>query len=297
MEIVEYNGWRRCVRLANGQVEVIVTQDVGPRVARFGFIGEQNLFAEIEGEQGGSDEEEWMLRGGHRLWAAPEAKPETYELDNTPIQIEEIDGGIRTRQPVGPLTGLVKTMDIMLETDSTQVTILHSLQNVSQKPVTAAPWALSVMSPGGMAIIPMPRKIAHTERLTHNQEWSIWGYTNLNDPRWSFGSRYVLFRHDPEKGPSKIGMAHREGWVGYLLGEFLFVKRFEWLGGAKYPDGGVNFETFANEEFLEVESLGALTTLEPDESVSHEEQWELYQHVPRVQCEDDVDAHIIPIVS
>lgn len=297
MEIVEFNGWRRNVRLANDDVELIVTQDVGPRIARFGFTGETNVFAEIDGHQGGTDEDEWMLRGGHRLWAAPEVKPDTYELDNTPIPIEEIDGGIRTRQPVGKRTGLAKTMDIALAPDSSQVTVLHTLQNMSHKPVTVAPWGLTVMAPGGMAIVPLPPKVPHTERLTHNQEWSLWAYTDLSDPRWTLGSRYVFLRQDETRGPTKIGMAHREGWIGYLLGEFLFVKRFEWLNGVDYPDGGVNFETFANEEFLEVESLGALQTLEPDESVSHEEQWELYRSVPRVGTEDDVDKQIVPIVS
>lgn len=297
MEIVEFNGWLRNVRLSNDQVELIITQDVGPRIARFGFVGEQNLFAEIEGHQGGTGEDEWLLRGGHRLWAAPEVKPDTYELDNSPVQIEEIEGGVRTRQDVGPLTGLLKTMDIGLASDSNQVTILHTLQNANQKPVKVAPWSLSVMAPGGMCVIPLPPKIAHPDRLTHNQEWSLWGYTDMSDSRWTWGSRYVFFEQDENKGPAKIGMAHREGWVGYLLGEFLLVKRFEWLTGAEYPDGGVNFETFSNEEMLEVESLGALKTLEPDESVSHEEQWELYRHVPRIDTEDDVDKHVMPIVS
>jgi hypothetical protein len=297
MEIVEFNGWMRNVRLANGQVELIVTQDVGPRVIRFGYIGEQNLFAEIEGHQGGVDEDEWMLRGGHRLWVAPEIKPDTYELDNTPITIEAIENGIRTRQAPGPLSGVAKSMDIALSPDSTQVTVLHTLQNAGQKTVAVAPWALSVMAPDGMAVIPLPPKEAHTSRLTHNQEWSIWPYTDLADARWTFGTRYVFFRQDRTKGPTKIGMAHREGWVGYLLGEFLFIKRFERISGASYPDGGVNFETFSNEDFLEVESLGRLVALEPDESVSHEEQWELYRNIPQIETEDDVEKHILPIVG
>ena len=76
MENVEFNGWQNNVRLANGEVELIVTQDVGPRVCRFGFIDGPNMFAELDG-QGGSGEEEWMIRGGHRLWIAPEEKPTT----------------------------------------------------------------------------------------------------------------------------------------------------------------------------------------------------------------------------
>jgi hypothetical protein len=297
METVEFNGWDRNVRLSNGEVELIVTQDVGPRVIRFGFVGERNLFAELDGQQGGMGEEEWMLRGGHRLWLAPEAKPLTYELDNTPIEIERLpSGGIRTRQPAGPLSGVVKTMDIELASDENEVTIVHTLVNKGGRAILAAPWALTVMAPGGAAIVPLPGKIPHTERLTHNQAWSIWPYTDLSDPRWMFGSRYLRLRQNRKRGPTKIGMAHREGWVGYQLGEYLFVKRFEMIESAAYPDGGVNFETFTNEDFLEIESLGALTRIEPGESVSHEEQWELFRQHGSIETEDDIDKHVLPLV-
>ena len=44
IEKQEWKGWPNCWRLANGTVELIVTQDIGPRVMRYGFSGEQNLF-------------------------------------------------------------------------------------------------------------------------------------------------------------------------------------------------------------------------------------------------------------
>ena len=297
MEIVEFNGWKQNVRLANDEVELIVTKDVGPRLIRFGFIGQRNVFAEIDGEQGGTGEDEWMIRGGHRFWIAPEEKPRSYELDNEPIEIEEIDGGIRTQQQPGPISGVQKKVEIKLAGDANRVTVTHLLQNCTDGDVELAPWALSVMAPGGMAVIPMPTKIAHTDRLTHNQEWSLWGYTDFTDPRWTLGSRYVLFRQDVTRGPGKLGLAHREGWVGYLLDEYLFVKRFSWVEGAAYPDGGVNFETFSNEKFLEVESLGPLVTLSPGAVASHREVWELHRDVPVCTNENDIDQHVLGLVQ
>ena len=73
-------------------------------------------------------------------------------------------------------------------------------------------------------------------------------------------------------------------------------KRFAWEEGATYPDGGCNFETFSNEEFLEIESLGAMVSLEPDVSVTHEEEWSLFRGVAPCATEDDVDAHILPLI-
>mgnify|MGYP000988283970 CR=1 FL=1 len=42
MQMIDYKGWK-CIRLANKQVELIVTRDVGPRIIRFGFIGESDI--------------------------------------------------------------------------------------------------------------------------------------------------------------------------------------------------------------------------------------------------------------
>jgi len=76
----------------------------------------------------------------------------------------------------------------------------------------------------------------------------------------------------------------------------MFVKRFGWVEGATYPDGGVNFETFSNEDFLELESLGPLVALDPGASASHEERWELHRGLPCCSTEAHVDANVLPLL-
>ena len=293
---VPYGGWQTNVRISNGAVELIVTGEVGPRVIRFGFIGAPNVFAEYPGQMGNTGEREWMIRGGHRFWIAPEEKPKTYELDNSPVQVRKTAGGVKTVQATGPLSDIQKTMEITLAERRNTVTVVHTLANRSRKAVLLAPWALSVMAPRGMAIIPLPAHIPHTQRLTHNQEWSLWGYTDFTDKRWTLGARYLFFRQDPRKGPNKLGIAHREGWVAYQLGAYVFVKQFAFTAGATYPDGGVNFETFSNEDMLEVESLGPLVTLQPGRTVKHVETWSLFKGVKPVKTEADADRYIRPLI-
>ena len=48
----EYRGWPNCYRLSNGLIDLIVTTDVGPRVIRFGFVGEENEFKEYDDDGG-----------------------------------------------------------------------------------------------------------------------------------------------------------------------------------------------------------------------------------------------------
>jgi hypothetical protein len=297
MRRIDFNGWANSVLLEGQRIETVVTADVGPRVIRLGFKGERNLFAEIAGQQGGCGEGEWMIRGGHRLWLSPERQPLTYELDNSPVEVEEVPGGVRALQPPGELSGVAKTLEVRLSPDADRVELEHVLTNRGEKPLELAPWALTVLAPGGISVIPLPPKIPHTERLTHNQQWSIWGYTDFTDPRWTLGSRYVLFRQDPRRGPAKLGIANREGWAAYLLDGFLFVKLYRHDDAAVYPDGGVSYETFSEQEFLEMETLGGLVTLGPGESVSHRETWALFRDVPACDREEEVDEHVLPLVS
>src|ERR1700751_4892698 len=72
VEKTEYKGWKNCYRITNGEIEAIVTGDVGPRIIRFAFVGGQNLFKEFPDQLGKSGEEKFQLRGGHRVWKAPE---------------------------------------------------------------------------------------------------------------------------------------------------------------------------------------------------------------------------------
>lgn len=308
VETVSYRGWKNNIRLANRQVELIVTQDIGPRILRFGYIGGPNAFGEFPEQMGRSGEKQWMIRGGHRLWIAPEEKPKSYELDNQPVVIEKIPafapgatagrpGGIRAIQAPGALTRVQKSMEINLADGRNEVSIRHRLINKGSRPVTLASWALTVMARRGIAIIPLPGKIPHTKCLIPNQNWSIWGYTDFSDPRWTLGSRYVLFRQDPRRGPNKIGIAQREGWVAYWLKGLLFIKRFDFRKGATYPDGGVNFETFANERILELESLGPLVTLRPGQAAEHAETWTLHRGVKALRAEADIDKYVVALAK
>ena len=276
IEKVAYHGWQDCVRLTNGNMELIVTTEVGPRIIYCGFCGGKNLFANMSDELGGKGESEFQLRGGHRFWIAPETAEITYEPDNVPVHVALLPDGVHLRQEVGTLSGCQKEITIRMHADANRVDLLHRITNCGQKTLRMAPWALSVMAPGGVAVIPLPPKVPHTESWLHNQLWTIWPYTNLADGRWTLGERFILFRQDANKGPGKIGLLQAEGWAAYQLDTDLFVKRFECDQGATYPDGGVNFETFSNEDFLELESLGGLIDLAPGQSVDHTECWELY---------------------
>ncbi len=296
-EKVEYGGWPNCYRLASDTVELIITSDVGPRIIRFGFIGQDNEFCEVKETLGKTGGDEWRIYGGHRFWHAPEVKPRTYYPDNNPVSvIQGEDGAVHVRQPVEPTTGIEKEMDITL--DSNHVRVVHRLRNHNLWTVELAPWALSVMNTGGKAIIPLPPRGTHEENLLPANIMTFWAYTDMSDSRWTWGRKYVMLAQDPNATtPQKVGVMVPDGWAAYARNGHLFVKVFGYDPDATYPDWGCSMETFSCDFMLEVESVAPLVNLQPGAAAEHVEDWYLYDGVPMPETDVDVDTNILPKVQ
>ncbi len=295
LEKVAYQGWDNCYKLSNDKVELIITGDVGPRLIRFGFVGGDNEFCEFEDMVGKTGGAEWRNYGGHRLWHAPEDKVRTYNPDNEPIEVRDMGAFVRVVQPTEETTGIQKELDIYLADQDAQVKVVHRLRNHNLWAVELAPWALSVMAAGGVAIIPLPPRGLHTENLLPANTLTFWAYVDMSDPRWEWGHKYIMLRQDVTRpAPQKIGAMGLEGKAAYARNGHLFVKTFERVLGATYPDMGCAVETFTNEQFLEVETLGPLVNLMPGETVEHVEQWYLFDDVPMPTNEAEVEAHVAP---
>jgi hypothetical protein len=296
MEKVAYRGWPNCYRLANREVELIVTGDVGPRIIRFGFIGDVNEFGEFSEQVGQTGGSEWRIYGGHRLWHAPEDKIRTYCADNSPVKVIEENGTVRVIQPPEATTGIQKEMAITLDA-ANRVKVRHSLRNVGLWAVELAPWALSVMAPGGIGIVPQPTK-AHLDQLLPNRVLVLWPYTDMTDNRIHWGSKLILLRQDQNaQTPIKIGLSANNGWGAYLRKEHLFLKTFECIEGASYPDNGCSLEMYTNNGILELETLGPLQFLYPGDAVEHVEHWFLFRGVKAGQDEESIAQAVLPLVA
>jgi hypothetical protein len=299
-ETVPYGGWPNCLRLANADVEAIVSLDVGPRILSYRRHGAPNVLKNYPEQLGGTREEAWMIRGGHRLWIAPEDEHLSYHRDNEPVTwVMNDEGGIVIASRMTSPHRLRKDLTLRLAPNGSGLSLVHSVTNEGDSPITLATWALSVMAPGGTEIIPQPPLGEHPRDLLPNRNMVLWPYTDLADRRWKFGRSFFLLRQQSDSAPTKLGLAHRERWVGYLLGNELFLKTFAWENGATYPDGGCNFETFTNGDMLEIESLGPMVSLQPDETTSHEERWHLFEAPTGIDCDDEpsLERMLNPMIS
>ena len=211
METIKYLNLD-CVLLENNALRLLVTQTVGPRVISFGYKDEENLFAELPDEVSQlPDGKAFHFYGGHRLWDSPESMPTTYTPDDFPVDIVLTAEGLSATQHALTETGLEKTIYISVSADTPQVVVVHQLTNRGSQMVECAPWAITQLKPGGVAILPQSQ--SHTGLLP-NRTISLWPYSDVTSALLSWGNRYILAWADKKTGAFKLGFPNPRvaGW-------------------------------------------------------------------------------------
>ena len=284
----DYRGWPDTFRLANRWLEARVLTAVGPRIIDLRASGGANLFHVREVEAGGHGEAAWMFRGGWRLWIAPETRATTYVPDNAACAAAVVDGRLlRVTGPPQPAAGIQKIVEIEADADAPCLHVRSRIRNIGREPLTYAAWSLSVMRPGGRALVPLD--IGGLDAFDATRKLILWSYTEMADPRYRFGDRLIQIdqsrvppapastsRRDDE---SKLGVDSGQGWAAYLIDHTLYLKRFPHDAHAAYPDGGATIEIYSSAEFLEVENLSPLTTLQPGTELVYPEDWWIFPNV------------------
>ena len=304
IERQNYRGWPNSYFLSNGTVELVVLADVGPRIIRFALSGGENQFHEFENQAGLRGGNGFRLYGGHRLWVWPEVE-RTYFPDNSPVDVT-ITAASATftaaAEAEAPGTCLQKSISIELSEQGSVVHLNHSITNRSAEPTELAPWTPTVMRPSGRGILPFPPRAAmDKDHFQSISPLTLWSFTDFSDSRWRVGQNFLqLIQQEKPVGrfPEQMsGLFNPAGWGAYVRSGYLFLKRAAPVPQARYPDFGCNFELFTNSEFLELESLGPLVTLQPGETVTYAEDWWLFSGIGAISDDDSIRAQVMPLVA
>lgn len=297
LEKISYKGWDNCLRLANDEVELIVTLDVGPRVISYARKGGKNVFKNYEDMMGVKEGSEWMIFGGHRLWHAPEDAVRTYAPDFGPVDHAWDGGSLVLRPPEESGTGIRKEMEITLAPSGSGVRVVHRLYNHNLWDTELAPWCLSVMDRGARAIVPQEPFGAHPEHLLPARPLVLWRFTDMSDPRWTWGKRFIQLQQDPAaEAPQKVGMFNARGWVACVVNDSLFVVKHPVHPHKPHADMGSNVELFTNGDMLEVETLGPLNRIPAGGVAEHVEQWGLFGVIPE-KSDESIEQTVLPCVN
>lgn len=301
---ITYKDYGKALEVSNGEISLVVTCDIGPRILSFKTKNNENmLFNDTQDLVHGSDEqrelykekmgidEVWHLYGGHRMWISPEIIPTACYPDNHPVNYEITKNGVKLTCDIQKYTNLLFETEITMSDDNNEVEIKGTITNKGAFDAKLAPWFLTVMDKGGVEIMPLATK---DTGLLPNNYLSVWSYAKLNDKRIGYFDKYITVNQDKDiKDAFKLGLRTQHGWAAYKNKGCLFVKYFDSdYENGDFPDNGVNYETYTNDEILEMESLGTTVSLKAGESVVKCEKWNLFELDKEydVTKEDEIDA-------
>jgi hypothetical protein len=275
METIKYLGID-CVSLTNKTLRLLVTKSVGPRIISLSATGGENIFAGLPDMVTRlPDGRVFHFHGGHRLWHAPENMPRTYIPDEDPVEIRAIENGIIITQPVEADTGIQKSLKINLSGENAPIIIDHKLTNHGSQPIECSPWAITQLKTGGVAILPLSQE---QTGFLPNRSLVFWPYSDITNTQISWGNRYLFVRAQMQS-PFKVGFRNPRGWLAYWIDRTLFVKRAKFDSKAEYYDFGSSSECYCNDRFLELETLAPISKINPGQSTTHTEIWELHPNI------------------
>jgi hypothetical protein len=292
----DFAGLGRALRVSDGRQEIVAALDVGPRVMRYALgSGGANMFEEsIPAAEELGDGRTWRSWGGHRVWHSPEAFPRSYVPDGSPLESwEKLDDGLLLRQAEEPWTHIRKSLEVRLLPD--RVRTVNTLANAGAWPVELSVWSMTVASRGGFEVIPV---VQRNSGLLPNRSVVLWPDSPMNDRRVGWGERYITIDNDTSVATAfKLGVPNEYGWAAYFNHGMCLLVTHTHQRGASYPDFGCSWETFVADWGVELETLSPLVTLKPGASVSHVEEWRLFEGMDRPGRDEDALARLLAPVQ
>ena len=264
-----------CLQFEHAGIQCIVTTEVGPRVLFFGRPNGFNHFF-VKAEHMGLRDGLYHSFGGHRLWLAPEDRLRTYTPDSSPVKVEATASSITLAS--GPdCFGVSKSIRFVFDAQNA-IRVDHWFTNFGIQEIQHAPWAVTVMAPGGFLTVPMHTIRPQSENLLPVSPLVLWGYTDLSDERYSIHREVIRLRQLPVESPTKFGICLEKGIASYSNAGQSFLKIWETDPQSTFTDMGCNFEAYTRHDMLEVESLGSIQQVQPGcKSNVHTEFWQLIE--------------------
>jgi hypothetical protein len=235
-----------------------------------------NLFAELPDFNFDTARGKYYIRGGHRLWVSPETFDVTYAPETPAIEVVQEGNAVILRQNGDPVYRLSKEIRIQVDPKLPNVHLVHKVLNAGEQPIECGPWGLSMLKPGGTAILPLLPPPSEGEKLLPDRNVVLWSYTSLQDPRLKLTNNVVFVQGTENNAAFKIGSRSPQGWLAYLNQGIAFVVRSKFNNLMKYPDFGCNQEVYTNGKFVEMEMLGGIVNLAPGQMVELEEEWNVF---------------------
>ena len=206
----------------------------------------------------------WPESFGSTFWTSPQKEwnwPPVPEFDKQAYTVKQKgEGRLTITSPVSERLGLSVGKDFQTDAKDGAFVITYSIKNEGKEPRRVAPWEISrVPNADGQIFFEVADSIWPAGLMTfENEQGASWYNTD-------------------EAPQNRKVNADAHGWLAYAANDLLLVKRFQDLKDNEPAPGEAEVQVYVNrgKSFIELESQGAYTLLQPGEQLQWTVRWYL----------------------
>ena len=301
-------GWNAWV-ISNDWISLTAIPEIGGRIMEYSLGNHSPLFIndDLTGKTVNPAEGlEWPNFGGYKVWPAPQQTwqwPPPPVLDHGPYQAEiehhneeSVTLCLKSHKEKWGIPGILLERRITMKHNSTKVQLRETLINNSDRELSLSIWDVTQLI------------VQHFDKKDHE---NFWIYFPIN-PKSRYGKSGIYATADTpslkgEAAPGIYGVQYnpvetkifsdcREGWIGYVDHglQLAYTKTFPNYHGKPYPDKDARVAVYTSENlpYMEMEVMGPILQMSPDEEISLSVDWGLAYVSPPI-----LDVNDIGIVS
>jgi len=200
---------------------------------------------------------------GSTFWTSPQAEwnwPPVAEYDRLPYEVEQTETSLIMTSKTSERFQYSIRKEFTADPSDNSISVTYSIINHSDNERQVAPWEITRVPGDGLIFFACPSKnITPADKM------------NFVD---KYGAAW--YAYDESKEQRKIN-ADGKGWLAYANNGLLLVKKFPNLLPSQPAPKEAEIQVYVNEgkTFIELESQGAYTTLQPGGSLSYTVKWYL----------------------
>jgi len=198
---------------------------------------------------------------GSTFWTSPQSVwswPPVVEIDGGPYSASASGSHLLLSGSISAAIGAGVDKDISIDAGSCSVVVVYTIK--ASQAISAAPWEISRVPRGGLAVFPAGSSMVNSSELTVSESD---GYVWLDD------STQTTVVSD---GP-KIVADGSGGWLAYALNGNLFLKVFADVEPAALAPGEGDVEIYPGSGYLELEPQGPYTAIAANASIDWTVTW------------------------
>jgi len=239
--------------LKNGDVSMTINADKGGKILSLKYQDKEVL-----------SQSRWPESFGSTFWTSPQKEwnwPPVPEFDKQAYTVKQkSESRLTITSPVSGRLNLSVGKDFQTDAKDGAFIITYSIKNEGNEPRRVAPWEISR--------VPNADGLIFFEAVDSIWPAGLMSFETEQGASW--------YKTDEAPQNRKVN-ADGHGWLAYAANDLLLVKRFQDLKNNEPAPGEAEVQVYVNrgKTYIELESQGAYTLLQPDESLQWTVRWYL----------------------